>query len=330
MATIGTNAMTLSEWAKRLDSNGKVDKIAEILNQRNEVLEDMLWLEGNLPTGHKTTVRTGLPNVAWRMLNYGVKPSKSVTKQITDACGMLETYSEVDKALADLNGNTSEFLLSESVAYLEAMNQEQAKTLFYGNTDEAPAKFIGLSPRYSRLAREAASIEDSADYVIDAGGTGTDNTSIWRVVWGDRGVHGIFPKGSKAGISQADRGQVTLTDDEGGRFEGYRSHFKWDCGLTVRDFRQIVRIANIPMSDIGSSKLIEHMIEATEKVHNIKDGKPAFYMRREVRTALRNLMRSDKNMNLTFDTVEGKLVTMFDGVPVRICDALLSTEAKVV
>lgn len=245
MATIGANAATLHDWAKRIDENGKVDKIVELLKQRNEILDDMLWIQGNLPTGHKTTVRTGIPEATWRMLNYGVKRSKSQTAQISDSCGMLENYSEIDKDLADLNGNTSEFRLSESVAILEGMNQEMAKTLFYGDTSIAPAKFIGLSPRYNTLTRKDPVVEDSSDYVLDAGGTGTDNTSIWLVVWGDRSVHGIFPKGSKAGVDQSDKGQVTLHDADGNPYEGYRAHFKWNCGLTVRDFRQAVRLSLI-------------------------------------------------------------------------------------
>ena len=50
--------------------------------------------------------------------------------QVTDSIGMLETYAEVDKSLADLNGNTDEFRLSEDRAFIEAMNQAMAQTLF--------------------------------------------------------------------------------------------------------------------------------------------------------------------------------------------------------
>ena len=115
MAVKGINAATLTDVAKRLDPNGKIDKIVELLAQTNPILQDMMFVEGNLPTGHRTTVRTGLPATTWRLLNYGVQPSKSTTAQVTDACGMLEAYAEVDKALADLNGNTAEFRLSEDV-----------------------------------------------------------------------------------------------------------------------------------------------------------------------------------------------------------------------
>jgi hypothetical protein len=97
---LGTGNLSLADWAKRLDPDGKVPTIVELLSQSNEVLLDMQWREGNLPTGHRTTVRTGLPAVAWRLLNQGVTPSKSTTAQIDEQCGMLEAWSEVDKDLA--------------------------------------------------------------------------------------------------------------------------------------------------------------------------------------------------------------------------------------
>src|SRR5580765_8391881 len=180
MATIAATALTLADWAKRLDPDGSVSVIVEMLAQTNEVLTDMLWVEGNLPTGHRTTVRTGLPAVAWRLLNYGVVPSKSTTAQVDDACGMLEAYSEVDKDLAMLNGNLGSFRLSESRAFIEAMNQEMAETLIYGDTGTAPEKFLGLTARYS------STTPANGTNVILGGGVQTDNTSVWLVSWGDQ------------------------------------------------------------------------------------------------------------------------------------------------
>ena len=60
-------------------------------------------VEGNLETGNKTTVRTGLPTPTWRKLYGGIQPAKSTTAQVQDSCGMLEAYAEIDKALADLD-----------------------------------------------------------------------------------------------------------------------------------------------------------------------------------------------------------------------------------
>src|SRR5688500_13356212 len=200
MATIGNNVLTLVDWAKRLDPGGKVDRIVELLAMTNPILQQMPFLEGNLPTGHRTTVRTGLPAVAWRLLNQGIQPSKSTTAQADEAIGMLEAWSETDVELAKLNGNLAEFRFSEAGAFIEALNQEMAQTIFYGNQGMAPEEFTGLAVRYSSLSAV------NGQNIVNAGGVGSDNTSIWLIVWGPNTVHGIFPKGSKAGIEHNDLG----------------------------------------------------------------------------------------------------------------------------
>ncbi|CAM8501976.1 hypothetical protein KVG90_21685 [Klebsiella pneumoniae] len=328
MAVKGLTALTLADWGKRVDANGKIDKIIELLGQTNPILEDMPFVEGNLPTGHRTTVRSGLPTATWRLLNYGVQPSKSITVQITDSAGMLEAYAEVDKSLADLNGNTSEFRLSEDRAFIEAMNQQMAQTLFYGDTSVNPQQFMGLSSRYS------SKTAGNGQNIIDAGGTGTDNTSIWLVVWGENTVHGIFPKGQKAGLQHQDLGEQTLTDANGGKYQGYRSHYKWDNGLTLRDWRYVVRIANIDVSDLSvagsAANIVTLMVKALHRIPNRGMGKPVFYMNRTVGQAL-DLQSLDKaSLALTVKETEGDWWTAFRGIPIREVDAILETEARVV
>lgn len=327
MALIGTTAVTLADIAKRTDPNGKIDAIVEMLTQTNEVLEDMPFVEGNLPTGHKTIIRTGLPSAAWRKLNYGVPQSKSKTQPVTDTCGMLEAYAEIDKSLADLNGNAASFRLSEDRAFLEAMNQEMAATLFYGDTAKDPERFLGLAPRFSTLDKAKAPCGEN---VIDAGGAAANKlTSAWLVCWGDQTVHGIYPKGSKAGFQHQDLGEQTLKDDKGGQYQGYRTHYKWDIGLTVRDWRYIVRIANIDLAAITDEKLIEAFVAAVEALPNQKMGRPVFYMNRQLRTRLRNALRRAQNVHLGIGEAAGKAVVSFDEIPVKRCDSLLNTESKV-
>ena len=326
MSVVGDLNPTLADVAKRLDPDGKIADIVELLAETNEVLTDMTFVEGNLPTGHRTTVRTGLPDATWRMLNYGVQPSKSTTKQVDDTCGMLEAYAEIDKKLADLNGNTSMFRLSEDRSFLEAMNKEMADTLFYGDTTKYPERFLGLAPRFSTLTLASAA---SAENVVNGGASsGTSNSSIWLVGWGQNSVHGIYPKGSKAGFQHNDLGEVTLTDAAGGRYQGYRTHYQWDLGLCVRDWRYVVRICNIPKT-IGTTNLIDLMIEAAELLPSLNGVRPAFYMNRTMRTNLRKQLANKSNVHLSMSEAAGKHVVSFDEIPVRRCDALGFTEGVI-
>lgn len=348
MATIGGTALTYADWARRLDPGGKVDTIINILSQTNELLDDMLVVEGNLPTGHQTTIRTGLPQATWRLLNYGVAPTKSTTAQITDACGMLETYSDIDIALAELNGNTAEFRLSEDLAFLEGMNQQMASAFCYSNSLSTPQQIMGIAPRYSTVTLANA---QSAANVIDAGGLNATNTSIWVVTWGANTVHGIFPKGQIAGLQHRDLGEWTKLDPSGNQYQVYRTHYKWMAGMCVRDWRYAVRIANIDVTTLlgGSApNLINALIRAvhrlptapvqvsTEQRTDAPDGgqmsmgRTAIYCNRIIRTFLDIQAANKTNVLLRLDEWDGKAITTFRGIPVRTVDAILSTESRVV
>jgi len=332
MATIGTSALTLADWAKRVDPDGKVPAIVELLGQTNEILDDMLFLEGNLPTGHRTSVRTGLPTVAWKLINQGVTPSKSTTAQIDEAVGIMEAWSEVDKDLAELNGNTSAFRLSEAQAFIEAMNQEMASTLFYGNSTTAPEEFTGLAPRYSDLSAT------NGQNVLTGGGSGSDNSSIWLICWGAQSVHGIFPKGSMAGLQHEDFGEVTIQDSTGlgtSRLRAYQDKWCWKVGIALRDWRYAVRIPNIDISDLianggSAADIINLMIKAIHRLPSISMGRCAFYMNRTVMQMLDIQRRDDvAAAGMRYDEVDGKMVPTFRNIPIRKVDALLETEATV-
>lgn len=332
MATLGLAVPNLLDIAKRLDPDGKIATIVELLSQTNEVLIDMGWIEGNLPTGHRTTVRTGLPDLAWRLLNAGVQPSKSTSAQIDEACGILEAWSEVDKDLAELNGNVAAFRLSEAMAFTEAMNQEFVDTLFYGNSSVSPAEFTGFAPRYSSLSAPIGK------NIIDGGGSASVNTSIWLIGWAPNAITGIYPKGSKAGLSHNDFGLETVEAVQGiggNRMRAYREQWQWKCGLAVRDWRYAVRVANIDTSNLVANTtpadIIDLMVKATHRPPNLRMAKFAFYMNRTVFQYLDLQRRADviSGGGLVYKDVDGHAIPTFRGIPIRIVDVLKNTEEEV-
>jgi len=336
MATIGATVLTLADFAKSLDPNGRVATVIELLMQSNEILQDMMWKEGNLPTGERVTVRTGLPTVAWRLLNQGVAGSKSTKAQIDEQCGMLEAWSEVDKDLAELNGNVNAFRLSEGNAFIEALNQELSQTLFYGNSGIDPEEFTGLSIRYSSLSA------NNAQNIVSGSGTGSDNSSVWLIGWGANSFHGIYPKGSKAGLIHEDLGLQTIQVQASGaeaiggtRMRAYQEHWQWKAGIVLKDWRYVVRIPNIDISNLiaksSAADLTELMIKAIHRLPNIGTVRPVFYMNRTCLEFLDIQRRDDvqSGSSLTYDNVDGKRVSSFRGIPVRLIDQLLETEAAV-
>ncbi len=338
MATLNGSVLTLLDWAKRLDPDGKTAATVEILSQTNEILDDMLFKEGNLPTGEQTTIRTGLPSVFYRLMNQGVPKSKSTTAQITENTAQLEARSEVDKDEAELNGNVNSYRLSEAEAFMESMNQTMANTLING-TASNPEEFVGFLPRYSDLGAV------NAQNILDAGGTGSDNSSILFVGWGQRTVMGIFPKGSNAGLSHEDLGVIDAFDSNDDRFRAYADRFVWKNGLVIKDWRYTVRVANIDIPDLvaltstqaltASTSIIKMMSRAIDRLPSLTNVKTAFYVNRTVASHLR-IIGLDKSSSAV--TVQEGLnqfgetifTTRFLGHPVRIVDALGTAESRVV
>jgi hypothetical protein len=331
MATLSVTNPTLADLAKVTDPDGSIADVVEILNATNEILLDMTFLEGNLTTGHRTSIRSGLPTPTWRKLYGGVQPTKSRAVQVTDNTGMMEDYSEVDKALVEMAGNPAAFRLQEDRPHIEGMNQEFASTLFYGDESTAPEEFTGLSPRYNSLSAE------NGDNIINGGGSGSDNASIWLICWGPNTCHGIIPKGSKAGVQQRDLGEVTVENVDGsnGRMQAFRTHYRWDVGLSVRDWRYAVRIANIDRSNLvataaSGANLNDLMHQAWTEIPNTSMGRCAWYMDKSILSMLRRQTSSAvSSSTLTTDIVGGTMQTSWGGIPIRRCDALRGNEATV-
>lgn len=336
MSVLATTNLTLLDLANRQDPNGTIASVVEILNQRLEILDDMSWIEGNLETGHRTVIRTGLPEPTWRKLYGGVLPTKSTTAQVTESCGMLEAYSEVDVALANLGGNAAAVRLSEDIAFMEGFNQKVAQSLIFGNEGVNPETFNGLAIRYNDPAA------NNGENIINGGAAGgqTDVTSIWLVVWGDQTAHGIIPKNSKAGLQVRDLGEVTVENapggPTGGRYQAYRTHMRWDVGMTVKDWRYVVRIANIDKSTLtknaaAGADLVDLMVQAVEMIPNLNMGRPVFYVSRGIRSFLRRQI-SNKTLNSTIslENIAGRHVVAFDGIPVRRLDVLGADETPLV
>lgn len=347
MTTLSTGSLTLLDWAKRLDPDGTTATIAELLSQSNDILEDAVFVEGNLPTGHRVTVRTGLPTVYWRQLNAGVPPSKSTTAQVDEPAAMLEAYSEVDKDLATLNGNTAEFRLSEDAAFLEAMNQAQADTLFYGNLGTDPKAYTGLATRYGAISGAG-----NGQNVLTGSGQNSVNTSIYLVGWGKNSVFCTFPKGSKAGLQATDLGEQTVIDGSGGRYQALRTHYQWKNGLVVKDWRYVVRVANVDSTNLvaesSAANLVKLMTKALWRLPSWNGIRPVFYANRTIYEMLmiQALNASGGGGGATgaiANSIAGSMsvrdaltqfgstqkTLMFMGFPLRICDQLLNTEGVI-
>jgi hypothetical protein len=331
MPVIGELHPTLLDHANTLDPKGITASRVELLKQTNEILEDQVWIEGNLPTGHETTYRSELPEAQLVGYNEGVAPSKSRYRKLRATCATLMARSEIDKRLADLQGKKAEFLAAEDEGFIATLNNGYTRILMHGSEAADPKSIDGFLTRYSYLYPFSPGEEWLRDivfgHIVDAGGTGEACTSLLLVGWAADKICGVYPQGSTAGMRQLEMGLETLADANGGKYPGYATQYYWDFGLCLRDPRYAVRIANVDLASLtadasAGARLIELMLKAEETIESLKDCRPAFYCSRELRYWLRMQILNKSNVNLTFDSVAGKETLRFDGIPVRRVDAM--------
>lgn len=340
MTTIGSSYPSLIDAFK----GSAEGTVVEILNAQNPILDDAIATECNMQAVHRHMIRTGLPSVSWGRLYKGVPQSKSTLQQVDDTTGWLETGSQIDTRLLKLAPDPAKARLVESAPFLEAMNQEMATGIFYHDTDTTPEKFKGLSARYDTYNSNPANPlqPNAANQVIHGGGSGSDNTSIWFVTWGDHATSLLYPKGTKAGVSIMDKGEQRVTDGSGNPYYVKETLFEWHLGLFVKDYRYNARIANIDVSDMraGSVDVWALLRKAYYRLQSRRrDGmtsRIAIYMNRDVLEILdaqssdRALLAANPNYTgLSQASIEGKEVKMYRGIPIRETDAILNTEALV-
>lgn len=327
------SSLTLRDAAIAFGKNGKPDTLINLLSQSNGLLDRMMWKQGNLDTGHRFRVVAGLPGVSYRSINEGVVPTRSTKNVVVETCSLFESVSEIDKELVDIAPDKTVYRLEESAAHIEAMGNSVAGEIWYGNRANDARGIMGLSERYSDLGGLAA------EYIIDAGGTANDNTSIWIVGFGDRAIHGVFPKNTKMGLEHIPSpGVVDLVDPEnGGTYQGYRDRFKWRPGLAVMDYRQAVRIANIDVNALltfgtaadTSADLLGLVNRASNRIHNVNSANFAIFMNRTAKEAWEQQLLAKQNLALTFDAATGKITPSYKGWPIVVDDNLLITEERV-
>ena len=238
--------MATGQWPSLLDLAsrtvlGKQVHIAEMLSQSIALYDDLPMREANEVGGHEGVFRTSSVTCQFVAAgcSQGAPYSKSTTAKFRIGVGELVDYSQVDRTLAEDSGDIEMFRMNEDAAFLEGMGQTLEQTCFYGNTLATPQEFMGLSGFYNSLNSDIATggAQNGAN-VIDAGGTGTSNASMWLLCLGERTIYGIFPRGSKVGLAMEDKGDVTPAFDAiGNRYEAFTSWFRCQMGLVPEDWR---------------------------------------------------------------------------------------------
>lgn len=339
MAAKGSTLVTLADVAKSKDK--QIGKVAEVLVKHNPMLNDIPYMEMNEGTIHKEEIRSALPSVYYRKANQAIPASKTTTEERTFTAAHFESKSQIDAAVAKRGGldRIAYNRWNQAQGHIQAHAQEHANLTIYGSPENSNRKVAGLMDIYSTLNTS----EETSKQVINGGGSGSDNTSILLVCWGERSIFGVYPKGTQAGLKRTDRSagnkevQISALDVNGnaGSFWGYEEQFEIDHGLVVKDYRQAARGCNIDVSnlvaDASAADLIDMMIDMLYKIDSLENGSPVFYMNRTLEAHLDKQMLTKAGIGggIAYMDYQGKKVLSFRGVPIRRSDALLNSEAAV-
>jgi hypothetical protein len=340
-------SLTLADIGRRMDPGGRIMDMSEIMSQCNELDDALPLQEGNLTTGHVVTLRTALPKGTFRRFNQGVQYTKSGAAQLTFGMAMLDAYSQIDKKLADLGGNTNANREKEDTAHMEGLSQQWTGVELYGNSWTTPEQFSGLATYFSAIAGTQNGVN-----VFDAGGQGSSNTSIWLLGLGNQTIYGIYPKGTKAGLVFENKGDIVPAyDAQQRRFEAYTSYFSRNGGIAIEDWRYAIRMANFDTTTAGlagptppdifaiMSKAVVRLPTAGRMVSGItKTDAPdraappvrlMFFCDRTGREYMDIQAIRDKNVLLRPEDYAGRPIVNFRNVAIGVVDQILDTEARV-
>jgi hypothetical protein len=320
MATRTPTGLTLVEVAKRLAPDGSQAKIAEVLAEKNDILNDIPFRAANDTFVNKTLRRSQEPAGQFRKLNEGISPGFSKTTVKWDVIGLLESYGKHDIEVINNMPDPKGARNDENVSHIAGMGKTMATTLLYGNTITTPEQFNGLAPRLD-------DISDSPTVIGAGGSSGT--TSIFLVDWGPDTVHGLYPKNSVAGLDHQNLGIQIVLDPDSLEYRAYVDWFTWRMGLAVKNPKSIGRVANIEAS--GASNIFDEDLLIKVIVQMTQGPGMRIYVNKTVMAQMWIRLKDKTNVHFTrIDGLDaGGAPMAFNGIPIRQVDKIVDTEVVV-
>lgn len=335
---LSTAYPTMLDIAKTSKLDGTIVVPTEMLAQMSPVYKHGYAEQCNDGTKHLTTMRTSIPSPTWVQFYDRITPTKSTTRQVTDTTGMLENMASIDQRVLQKVKNGEQYRMIQASGILEGFAQTIETAFFYGNTGVNPLQILGLAPRMSSTAAE------NGDNVINGGGTGSDNTSIFITTWGPQTGMLLYPENAKPGVQREDKG-VQRDSNANGVIYYVEEMFRQDIGYTMVDWRYHVRIANIDASNLttaSAADLIDLLTKAYYRLPSRRSTtgfatsgepvaiKPVIYCNATIMEHLDRQTRTAPNRFLTTkEDVFGEEVLSFRGLPIYETDGIVNTETAV-
>ncbi len=171
---------------------------------------------------------------------------------------------------------------------------------------------------------------------------------MWLLGWGPRQIHTIFPNGMPAGMVHMDKGLVQTFDANSLPFWAWTTWLEHNIGVCVHDWRYGVRACNIDYTQFGggsAANLIATLaammmkppvmpsgvapVQDSDDDANVVMARNAVYLNRTTYLGLDLQAQNKTNVLLKMEEWDGEPTLTYRGVPIRVNDSLVTTEAAV-
>lgn len=326
------------------DAMAKYVMAARVLDRQCPLIRYLPFIPSNQILNNVATRTDSLPEPGTRRFNTGVQPTNSKNTVITDPMALFEAYSEVDMELWRIQNDANMWRQDQDMNHVEGFKQKIESLLFYGNLAQDPGSFNGLATRFNNLESYPNGDQSWQPNVWSNGATTGAVTSAWFLELGKMKVYGIYPPNTPGGLNIEDLGQntkLTPAATGGGPQNNYmnevlRTHLTWRLGIQINDERCVQRVCNITTQPLSSNNFDENVfIEAKNQLPGGGEAPgTVLLMNRQLKTQVDIRSVSQKLNAITNFTpnetdVFGKKVTMFQGIPILMCEKILNAETIV-
>ena len=278
-----------------------------------------------------TAIRSDIPTIHTRKINRGARTNYQQTRQEEDQIMLLEAFPEIDVQEIEPYEQPELMRMGHIMAYVEGFAQSFSSNFLYGNSGDI-GEIDGVLTKNSTLNAEGSGADLRFGNVWNAGGSGADLSSVLMIDWGLRSFYLIYPKGAKmAGLSNKDLGKNKAYDSSGNPYLAYSNNMKMEYGFSNPDRRCFQRLANIETAGT-TNNLIDN--DVTTKLIAMKNRTPTMgqngrlkmYCNRHVKTQFDTWALNKENGFYMQKNISGGPLTMFQGIPVKVDENILSTE----
>lgn len=324
---MATNTITSRDnllAAAQMTHNNDTISVANVLDEVNPFAQDFPIQEAIDITSHVIARTTALPSASFIKVGNGWDAGLGTYSQSRESMAFIKARYQCPEDVMRLQPQPSKYRAQRERDQVEGMSQVFANQLISGSTITTPERFNGLQIRYGTLSTTRTS------YVLGNGSTNTGYlTSMWFVQPSPSTCYLIYPRGSaNVGINKKDEGRVFVSGDDSKSLWAYVTEFAWDVGLCVEDTRSIKRLANIDTASGSANSINEDYI--IQILNNFRgNGQIYAYCNEDTKTQLDILAKDKGNVQYLPDSPWGKGILSFRGVPIKVCDAITSTETTV-